>query len=117
MIRFLWDENTSHDILRALRRLMPGVDVLTVQASPVAGQTDERIVEFALAEDRVIVTGDRNTLIGVVVKRVRSGEGHSGVIVLDSAHAPGAVAADLAIVAQALNRDELAGTLLFVPLK
>jgi len=117
VIRFLWDENASHDILRALRRLMPGVDVLTVQGSPVAGEPDDRILEFAAAEDRVIVTGDRNTLIGVAVKRVRSGERHPGIIVLDSAHSPGAVAADLALVAQALDREELAGTVLFVPLK
>lgn len=117
MIRFLWDENTSHDILRALRRLLPGVDVLTVQGSPVEGESDDRLVAFAVAEDRVIVTGDRNTLIGLAVERVRSGGAHPGIVVLDSAHSPGAIAADLALVAQALDREELAGTVLFVPLK
>lgn len=117
MIPFLWDENTSHDTLRALRVLLPDVDVLVVQDTPYAGAPDDTVIELAIGQNRAIVTGDRNTLIGEAVIAVRAGKTLPGVIVIASDRlSPGEAAAQLALLAVAATPDELANQIVFLPL-
>lgn len=72
MIAFLWDESANEDVLRAWRERKPNCDVLTVHEAQLSGVSDDEIADWASAHDRVIVTQDRSTMPGVVVRRIRS---------------------------------------------
>ena len=117
MIRFLWDENASHDALRALRRLNPAIEVISIQEAGLAGVPDERVIDFAVSQGRVIVTGDRNTLIGEASARTRGGAMLPGVIVIPRERvSPGLIAVDLVLIADVASVDELTNQFVFLPL-
>ena len=117
MNRFLWDENTSHDILRALRSLLPDIDVVIVQETSCAGAPDNAVIQLAITQGRAIVTGDRNTLIGEAATAMRHGRPLPGVIVVASDRlSPGDAAEQLALLAVAVAPDELTNRIIFVPL-
>ena len=78
MIAFLWDESANEDVLRVWRQLMPTCDVLTVREGQMSGVSDDEIVGWASEHNRVIVTQDRSTMPGVVVRRIRSGQSVPG---------------------------------------
>jgi hypothetical protein len=116
VIRYLWDENTSHDVLRALRQLVPSVDVLVAQEAGMSGTPDDRVIEVAIREDRVVVTRDRNTLVGTAVRLIGLGKTLPGVIVVGSRLSPGRAAEELALVAHAATPAELTNRVVFLPL-
>lgn len=78
--RFLIDENLSPALARHLRGRL-GYDAVHVNEIGLAGQPDAALLERAIAEDRVIVTGN-----GLDFRRLarRSGR-HPGLAVLRDA--------------------------------
>jgi predicted nuclease of predicted toxin-antitoxin system len=60
-IRFYLDENVNTSVAKGLRTR--GIDVLTTPEAGNMGLRDEEHVAFALAENRVIVTQDRDFLV------------------------------------------------------
>lgn len=118
MIAFLWDESANEDVLRAWRERMPDCDVLTVHQAQLSGADDDEVAEWAIAENRVIVTQDRSTMPGVVVGRMQSGHRVPGLVVMDLTRlSPGAAAEDLVLIAAASHPSELVNRVLFVPLR
>lgn len=59
-IRFHLDENVHHAIAKGLRQR--GIDVTTTSDANLIGATDEQQLEFALSENRVLVTHDEDHL-------------------------------------------------------
>lgn len=57
-MRFLADENVSRSVIRWLRER--GHDVLDVEEAGLVGEDDANILERALAEDRVVITHDKD---------------------------------------------------------
>jgi predicted nuclease of predicted toxin-antitoxin system len=74
MIRLLVDEDFNNDILRGLRRRVPDLDAPRVQAIGLAGAGDEAVLAHAAAENRVVLTHDVSTMVGLAYQRVRAGE-------------------------------------------
>ena len=118
MIAFLWDESANEDVLRAWREQAPRCDVLTVHQAQLSGAGDDRIADWAIAHDSVIVTQDRSTMPGVIARRIRSGQNVPGLVVLDLTRlSPGTAAEELVLIAETSHPGELANRLLFVPLR
>lgn len=57
-IRFLADENIYHALVIRLRSR--GYDVMTVDECGLRGVDDSRIMEYAIQEQRIIITFDRD---------------------------------------------------------
>ena len=72
--RFLLDENAESRIGRALQAL--GHDVKTIARDYPASLPDRQILALAVAEDRILVTNDRD--FGDLI--FRQGQSHRGVI-------------------------------------
>jgi predicted nuclease of predicted toxin-antitoxin system len=72
--RFLLDENAESRIGRALQVL--GHDVKTIARDYPASLPDRQILSLAVAEDRILVTNDRD--FGDLI--FRQGQPHRGVI-------------------------------------
>jgi predicted nuclease of predicted toxin-antitoxin system len=71
---FLFDENAESRIGRALQAL--GYDVTTIAHDYPASLADREILALAVAEDRILVTNDRD--FGDLI--FRQGQPHRGVI-------------------------------------
>jgi predicted nuclease of predicted toxin-antitoxin system len=82
MLRLLTDENTHGDIVRGVRRLHPDLDIVRVQEVGLGGADDVVLLEWAAAEDRICVSKDHNTLIGLAYKRVAASLPMAGVLML-----------------------------------
>ena len=62
MLRRLADENFNGDIVRALLLRQPGLDIVRVQDVGLAGVSDPEILNWAAANERIVLTHDRATL-------------------------------------------------------
>jgi predicted nuclease of predicted toxin-antitoxin system len=66
-VRWPADENFNHDIVRALRRRLPSIDLVRVQDVGLEGASDPTVLEWASAEDRVLLTHDVSVLDDLVL--------------------------------------------------
>ena len=73
MLRILVDENFNHRILRGVERLIPDLDYIIVQESPLASSSDPVLLAWADEYRRVILTHDINTVTKYANERLRSG--------------------------------------------
>lgn len=94
-----WPTKISNGrILRALLRQIPDLDVVRVQDTPLSGMDDPTLLQFAAAENRIVLTHDVETLVGYAWERVRSGMAMPGVIVALTDRPIGQVIEDLEIL-------------------
>ena len=61
-IRWFADENFNNDILRALLRRSPELDIVRAQDVGLGGTDDQHILECAASQGRIILTHDVNTM-------------------------------------------------------
>lgn len=115
MLRLLADENFNGRILRALRRQIPDLDVVRVQDTPLSGTDDPTLLQFAAAENRIVLTHDVETLVGYAWERVRSGMAMPGVIVAQTDQPIGQVIEDLEVLILAGQPEEIEARILFLP--
>jgi predicted nuclease of predicted toxin-antitoxin system len=111
----LADENFNGDILRGLRRRVPGIDAPRIQHVGMRGADDEAVLEWAAVEGRLVLTHDVSTLIDFAWKRVAAGLHHSGVSAVSQQAPVGAIVADLVLLAECSVNEEWADRILFVP--
>lgn len=116
MLRLLADENFNGRILRALLRKIPDLDVVRAQDTPLYGRDDPTLLEFAAAENRIVLTHDIETLVGYAWERVRAGMSMPGVVVALTDRPIGQVLADLEVLLLASRPGELEEQIRFLPL-
>ena len=58
MIRFAADEDFNADIVRALRRRLPELDIIRVQDVGLSGGDDPTVLAWAASDARVLLTHD-----------------------------------------------------------
>lgn len=63
-MKWLADENFDNDILRGIRRLAAGFDVVRAQdVAEISGLDDVAVLAWATTEDRIVLTHDLSTMI------------------------------------------------------
>jgi hypothetical protein len=115
VLRLLADENFNGRILRALRRQIPDLDIVRAQDTPLCGADDQELLQFAADESRIVLTHDRETLVGYAWERVRAGRPMPGIIVALTDRPIGQVIGDLEILLQASQSEELQAQIRFLP--
>lgn len=115
MLRFAADENFNGRVLRGLQRTVVALDVVRVQDSEVAGGGDETVVDWATAEERVLLSHDVSTLTAVVNDRLRAGKSLPGVIEVSLKHGIGRAIEDLRLLAEAGVEEDCRGQILYLP--
>jgi hypothetical protein len=98
VIKLVSDENFDGDILRGLMRRIPELDVRRVQDVGLAQAPDSAILAWAAAEQRILLTHDRQTIPGFAYDRVLAGEFMAGVFLV-SDHMPKGLAIDQLLLA------------------
>lgn len=81
MLRLLADENFNGYIVRGTLRRRPGMDLVRVQDVGLGEADDPAILDWAAAEDRILLTHDRATMPVFAYKRVAAGLSMPGVFI------------------------------------
>ena len=115
--RFLADENFNNDILRALLRALPVLDIIRVQDTCVAGADDPTLLAWAAQEDRILITHDVQTIPRFAFDRVRAGLRMPGIIEVSGSLPLGPALDDLGLLISATQDDEWINQVKFIPLR
>ena len=118
MLRLASDADVHGDIIRGLRRRLPDVDLVRAQDALPEGTTDPEVLAWAAAENRVLITNDRNTMIQFAYQRVAVGEPVPGLIVTTNEQAIGLAIDDILLVTECMSEEEIREQLIvFLPLR
>ena len=116
MLRFGADQNVDGDILRGLRRRLPGIDVARVVDVGLSQAADPEVLEWAASEERVLSTHDSSTMTAFAYERLERGLPLSGVVVMGSGLSTGRAIEDLVTMAECSTADEWSGQVVYLPL-
>lgn len=118
MLRYLFDENVDPEFARQLRRRDPDLTVWRVgePGAPAYGTLDPEILSWREAHDMVLVTGNRRSMPRHLAEHLQSGQHVPGILVIAPSIGIGAVLDELHLIALAVEPQELADGLLYLPL-
>jgi predicted nuclease of predicted toxin-antitoxin system len=80
MLRLASDADVHGEIVRGLRRRLPVIDLVRAQDALPEGTPDVEVLAWAATEKRILITNDRNTMVGFAYQRVAAGESVPGLI-------------------------------------
>jgi hypothetical protein len=115
-VRFLADENLNVAIVDGVRRHVPEADIITVQEAGLRGMPDERLLEWAAAENRAILTHDARTVPAAVYVGMESGLDFPGVFLIDNGLPVGVVVDDCRLIVACSTADEWRNSVTYLPL-
>jgi hypothetical protein len=113
--RFLADEDLRFEIVLAVRRLEPAVEITTVVEEGRSSSTDGEVLDFAKTQGRIVVSHDVNTLRAEADQRVGDGRGVAGVLLAPQRHATRPVAECLVLLWAASEAEEWIDRVVFIP--
>ena len=117
MIRFAVDEDFNNDVVRALGRNLPDLDIVGVREAGHGGWADPDVLTWAAEEGRVLLTHDVTTMTGHALERVARGEAMPGVIAVHQRLPIGSVVDDLLLVATCSLPTDWLDQVHFLPLR
>jgi hypothetical protein len=88
-VRFLADEDVRAGIIQGLRSREPAIDILDVKTAGLRGTKDTELLELAAQQGRIVISHDRETMIGYFRERLDSGKSTAGLFVVPQQ--PGAI--------------------------
>lgn len=118
MLRLASDADVHGEIVRGLRRRQPEIDLLRVQDFMPAGTPDPEVLDWAAAENRILITNDRNTMIEFAGQRVALGLVMPGLVVTTNEQSIGSTIDDILIVAEYMSDEEVRNqVVVYLPLR
>lgn len=115
--RFVADENLNNDLLRQLLRRLPGLDVVRVQDTAIAGADDPTLLAWAATAGRILITHDARTIPGYAYERVRAGLPLPGVVIVAASGDHGEEVIEGRTEVAASRDDEWPDRVRFIPLR
>jgi len=107
MLRLASDADVHGEIVRGLRRRLPEIDLVRAQDALPEGTHDPAVLAWAAAENRVLITNDRNTMAGFAYQRAAMGELVAGLIVTTNEQSIGSAIADILLLAEYMPEEEI----------
>ena len=117
MLRFAADEDFDNRIVRGLLRLLPSLDIVRAQDAGLMGNLDPALLEWAAAEDRILLTHDASTMTKHAYARVESGNAMPGVFEVGQEIPIGEVIVDLILIATCSLDGEYENQVRYLPLR
>lgn len=116
MLKLASDENFDGDILRGLFRRRPDLDIVRVQDVGLRTKHDSEILEWAAAENRILLTHDRDTMPSFAYDRVGAGRAMPGVFLVSDQMPIGQAIDEILLAVDCLAPDECMNLVRFFPL-
>jgi len=107
MLRLASDADVHGDIIRGLRRQLPALDLVRSQDVLPEGTPDPDVLAWAANESRVLLTNDRNTMVGFAYQRAAAGESVLGLIVTTNEQPIGDAIDDIQLIAEYMPEEEI----------
>ncbi len=117
MLALAIDENFNAAIIRGLLRRNPAIDVLTVQEAGLSGAIDPQVLEWATAEERLLLTHDVQTMLRYAEERLTGELPCCGVVEVSRSVPIGQAIDDLLLIAECSLPGEWDGKFVFLPLR
>ncbi len=118
MLRLASDADVHGEIIRGLRRRVPQIDLVRVQNVLPDGTPDPDVLAWCASENRVLITNDRNTMVGFAYERVVAAEPVPGLIVTTNEQSVGSAIADILLLAEVMSEEEIRDqVVVFLPLR
>ena len=118
MLRLASDADVHGGIIRGLRRRLPEIDLIRSQDVLPDGTPDSDVLAWAATEFRILITNDRNTMIGFAYTRVAAGEPVSGLIVTTEEQTIGSAIDDILFIAEFMPEEEIKDLIVvYLPLR
>jgi hypothetical protein len=115
VIRLAADENFDRAIADGLRHLHADLDMVSAQQAGLAGADDPTILTWAANEGRILLSHDRQTMIGFAYDRLRAGLPLPGLCIVDTRLSIGDAIADIELLLAVYADEEWQNRVLFVP--
>lgn len=115
MLRFAADENFNGKVVRGLLRVLPDIDLVRVQDTPLFGADDPDILAWAADENRLVLTHDAATMTAFAYERVRAGLRMPGVIEVRMNAPIGKIIEELQLLAELARPEECEMQVLYLP--
>lgn len=116
MLRLVSDENFHGDILRGLYRRRPDLEIARVQDVGLAGASDPDVLAWAAAENRILLTHDRDTMPKFAKERVRDAQSMPGVFLVSDSMPIGQAIDEILLAIDCLSEAECRELVTFFPL-
>src|ERR1700679_3185769 len=107
VLRLASDADVHGGIVRGLRRRVPEIDLVRVQDALPEGTSDPEVLAWAATENRVLITNDRNTMIGFANQRLAAGKAVRGLIVTTNQQPVGSAIEDILLIAACMSEEEM----------
>lgn len=114
-IRFQADADFNHNIVAAVLRRAPDIDIRTAAAAALAGLKDASVLALAALDGRVLLTHDNRTMPRHFADFIQETAG-AGVIVVPQSLAPRDVVDDIVLIWTASTPEEWTRRILYLPL-
>jgi len=116
-VRWLADENFNNDLLRALLRRQPGLDIVRVQDTGLSGANDARVLAWAAQQNRLLLTHDVSTVTAEAYRRVVNREPMPGVFEVSRSVSISAAVDDILLLTECSEPGEWEGQVRYLPLR
>lgn len=113
--RFLADEDLRFEIVLAVRRLEPAVEIPTVLELGLAGTSDADVLAYAQANGFLVISHDVNTLRAEAELRISDGRGVAGVFLTAQLNPTRPVAEAIVAIWGASEAEEWANQIVYIP--
>lgn len=118
MLRLASDADVHGDIVRGLRRRLPEIDLVRVQDVLPSDSHDIDVLEWAASNRRILITNDRNTMIGLAFQRLRSSLSMPGLIITTNRQAISQAIEDILMITQTMSSEEIQNqVVIYLPLQ
>lgn len=117
MLPLAADENFNNDVVRALRRRRPEIDLVRIQDAGLAGADDPAVLQWAAEQGRVLLTHDVSTVTRFAYERVEAGLPMPGVFEVGRSVPIGVAVEDLLLIADCSLPGEWEGQVRYLPLR
>ncbi len=118
MLRLASDADVHGEIIRGLRRRLPSINLLRAQDGLPEGSPDTDILSWAANEERILITNDRQTMIGLAHQRVSAGGLVPGIIVTNNDQSIGSAINDILLIAEYMTEEEIRNQIaVYLPFK
>lgn len=118
MLRLATDADVHGDLVRGLRRRRPDIDLIRSQDVLRIGTSDPEVLQWSAAEKRVLISNDRNTMIGFAYQRVAAGLPVPGLIVTNDEQPIGSTIDDILLLVDCMGEPEISNrVVIYLPLR
>jgi len=117
MLKLLADENLNNDIVRALLRRSPSLDIVRVQDVGLSGADDPTVLAWAAEHKRVLLTHDVTSLTCYAYQRIEREQEMPGVFEISRAVPMGQAIEDVLLLAECSLESEWEGQIRYLPLR